>query len=254
MIYFRDFLPSSTPLPPNDPIGMAQNQLNPGDSLMSATSAFSLIFQTDGNLVMYGILDTSLPANLTLTGAQYTNVMWSSGTNGKGAVACNMQTDGNLVLYNNSGKAVWASNTQGNPGAFLRCQDDGNLVLYGPSGAALWSSNTYAGQRKGKTSLGSPVPPPPSYQITVGGGANNIFTVSGSLFTPKGKVVIFVNPVGGQVSPTQTSTTADSIGSFSGVQVSAVSVCHSAGGGQLQIWAIDSSTNKQSNTLLETCS
>jgi hypothetical protein len=56
MIYFSDFVASSANLPVPDPLRRAQNQLNPGDILFSATSNFQLIFQTDGNLVLYCIL------------------------------------------------------------------------------------------------------------------------------------------------------------------------------------------------------
>ena len=170
MVYFEDFVASSANLPNPDPLQRAQNQLNPGDILFSATSAFQLILQTDGNLVLYGIDDTSLPGDLTLTNATYTNAIWASGTSGKGAVRCNMQTDGNLVLYDNSSHALWNSQTERNPGAFLRCQSDGNLVILGSNGAVLWKSNTFAGPRGGPT-LGSkefipPTPPPPTQKVS----------------------------------------------------------------------------------------
>jgi hypothetical protein len=196
MIYFEDFVASSANLPNPDPLRRAQNQLNLGDILFSATSAFQLILQTDGNLVLYGIDDTSLPDDLTLTNATYTNVIWASGTNGKGAVRCNMQTDGNLVLYDNSSHALWNSQTERNPGAFLRCQSDGDLVILGSNGAVLWKSNTFAGPRSGPT-LGSkenlpPTPPTPTQKVwgqfqtggTVlifgSGFPSNICTVTGS--------------------------------------------------------------------------
>jgi len=190
MIYFEDFVSSSANLPNPDPLQRAQNQLNPGDILFSATSAFQLILQTDGNLVLYGIDDASLPGNLTLTNAKYTKVIWASGTNGKGAVRCNMQTDGNLVLYNNSAKALWNSQTEGHPGAFLRCQDDGNLVIYASNGAVLWSSNTSAGARSGPSLGGKvqsppppPPPPPPSpQQVWSDPGQNGMTLIFGSGF------------------------------------------------------------------------
>jgi hypothetical protein len=182
MEYFRDFV--STPLPNPDPYHRAFQQLNHGDILYSATRAFRLVFQTDGNLVLYGIDDSTLPVDITK--GQYAKALWATGTNGMGAVRCSMQADGNLVLYteiqatasgfgSNSNyilssnsqplkgltvsidvtrdivcssvgaPAVWASGTNGNPGAFLRCQDDGNLVIYGSNGAPIASSNVYAG-------------------------------------------------------------------------------------------------------------
>ena len=154
MIYFEDFVSSSANLPNPDPLQRAQNQLNPGDILFSATRAFQLTLQTDGNLVLYGLDDTSLSGALVppppqlIPNARYTKVIWASGTNAPvGPVRCNMQTDGNLVLYDKDGSAVWSSGTNGNPGAFLRCQDDGNLVILAPNGTIIKSSNTYAGSR-----------------------------------------------------------------------------------------------------------
>jgi hypothetical protein len=126
--YFRDLV--------------APQQLNAGDILFSATRAFQLVMQPDGNLVEYNIYDATLPQDITQ--GQYINAVWASNTKGLWAVRCAMQTDGNLVLYAANGYAIWASNTSGNPGAFLRCQDDGNLVIYGTDGSAIAFSNVYA--------------------------------------------------------------------------------------------------------------
>ena len=146
MEYFRDLV--------------APAQLNPGDILFSATRAFQLIFQTDGNLVLYVIDDSTLPQDITQ--GKYTKALWSTATNGKGVVRCDMQADGNLVLYQGNGNAIWNSKTSGNPGAFLRCQDDGNLVIY--LGAnSLWSSGTFARSHgKSMGGLVPPQPPPPT--------------------------------------------------------------------------------------------
>ena len=154
MIYFRDFVASSANLPNPDPLQRAQNQLNPGDILFSATRAFQLTFQTDGNLVLYGLDDTSLsgalvpPPPQVIPNAVYTKLIWTSGTNATdGPVRCNMQTDGNLVLYDKWGDALWSSGTNGYAGAFLRCQDDGSLVILARNGAVIKNSNTHAGSR-----------------------------------------------------------------------------------------------------------
>ncbi len=150
MIYFRDFVASSANLPNPDPLRRAQNQLNKGDILFSATRAFQLTLETDGNLVLYGLDDTSLSGALVppppqlIPGAKYTKVIWASGTS---ATRCNMQTDGGLVLYDAEGGQIWSSFTNGNPGAFLRCQDDGNLVILAPNGTVIKNSNSYAGSR-----------------------------------------------------------------------------------------------------------
>jgi pseudomonalisin len=71
--------------------------------LFSATRSFKLIFQADGNLVLYVIDDASLPVDITQ--GQYSRAVWATGTNGMGAVRCVMQADGNLVLYTGTIKA-----------------------------------------------------------------------------------------------------------------------------------------------------
>jgi hypothetical protein len=152
MEFFRDFVPPSTKLPNPDPYHRAQEKLNLGDILFSATRSFQLILQTDGNLVLYCIDDGDLPVDITK--GTYSRVIWASGTNGLGAKRCNMQDDGNLVIYDGSSKALWESASDGNPGAILRCQDDGNLVIYAPGGTPLWNSNTFAGSRGGASGGG----------------------------------------------------------------------------------------------------
>jgi len=95
-----------------------------GQSLWSPDHRYQFIFQTDGNLVLYG------PGS---------SVLWASG--GATATVLTLQSYGNLVEYNGT-TAVWADATWGpGPSSFLTVQNDGNLVLYGPSGA-YWSTGT----------------------------------------------------------------------------------------------------------------
>ena len=88
-----------------------------------------LVFQGDGNLVLYRESGTDWEP------------VWASNTAGKGANSLSFQGDGNLVLYA-SGHPVWASNTAGRNGTRLVLQDDLNLVLYDNNGKPLWASNT----------------------------------------------------------------------------------------------------------------
>ncbi len=92
---------------------------------------YTLVFQNDGNLVLYSPW----------------GVLWATGTEGKGG-ALVLQRDGNVVLYDptNTGKVLWASNTDGNPGAFLALQTDGNLVVYSANGRPLWATGTEGGR------------------------------------------------------------------------------------------------------------
>jgi hypothetical protein len=105
----------------------ASQVLNPGQSITSAGGQYQLIYQRDGNLVLYH------------AGA----ALWASGTNGRGLGVCIMQADGNLVLYMPGGHAVWSSATNGSPGSHLIVQADGNVVIYKPTGQAIWSTNTW---------------------------------------------------------------------------------------------------------------
>jgi hypothetical protein len=64
----------------------------------SGTDGYVAVFQTDGNLVLYG---------------HYQNPLWSAHTGGKGGARLDFQGDGNVVLYDQSAKAVWSTGTAG---------------------------------------------------------------------------------------------------------------------------------------------
>ncbi len=114
----------------NSTLNIATRRLAPGSSIRSLGLRYRLLYQTDGNLVLYDD-----------TGAR--GALWSTGTAGTSAGQMIVQSDGNVVLYNAAGEAVWNTETPGNPGAFLLVQDDGNLVLYSTTtGQALWSTGT----------------------------------------------------------------------------------------------------------------
>lgn len=111
-----------------DPGGPAANLLTAGARLYpdqfvrSPNGAWTLLYQTDGNLVFYG------PAG----------PVWSSGTYGRSAGHATMQGDGNFVVYDLDGVPWWSTDTHGSPGAQLRVQDDGYLVLTDAGGATRW--------------------------------------------------------------------------------------------------------------------
>lgn len=106
----------------------AQN-INPGTGFAKMKKYFSpnqqyyLMFQNDGNLVMYSKSNAPL---------------WASKTENIGDKA-EFQNDGNLVIYNRAGAAIFSTGTNGR-GAFLSVQNDGNLVVYGNRQNALWAS------------------------------------------------------------------------------------------------------------------
>jgi len=104
--------------------GENNQYLAPEDYLQSDNGEFKLIYQTDGNLVLYNSSNAAV---------------WASNTNGQPAWRTYMQPDGNLVVYSAEGQAIWASNTNGNAGAFLSLNNYGYLVIYNSSYQNIWS-------------------------------------------------------------------------------------------------------------------
>ena len=111
----------------------AGGTLYKGDKLTSSNSQYQFIFQTDGNLVLYG------PGN---------KYMWDSKTNGKGN-RCTLQSDGNLVMYNSNNQAVWNTETMSafnrkygsreyKP-TYLDVSDYGQVALKSATGRVVWS-------------------------------------------------------------------------------------------------------------------
>ena len=106
----------------------ASDATNRVPDMQSPNKRAILVFQSDGNLVLY---DANAGA------------LWASGTNGRGGKRAVVQDDGNFVIYDGQNRPLFATNTSGKgPGAYLKVQDDGNLVLYAASGAPLWASGT----------------------------------------------------------------------------------------------------------------
>ena len=106
-------------------------QLTPGQQIWSPDGRYRLIFQTDGNLVIY-----------RNDGA----AVWWTGTVGISPYSARMQTDGNFVVYDTALNAPWHTYTWGNPGAYLSLQNNGSIVLYSAAGARLWGSPVPAGE------------------------------------------------------------------------------------------------------------
>ena len=100
--------------------------IGPNGSVESSDGRYKLIYQTDGNLVLYG-------------GNQ---ALWASDTAGHPGGKCVMQSDGNLVIYGPSNEVVWASGTQGNPGSRLVVRNDGNVLIYRNGITPIWSTGT----------------------------------------------------------------------------------------------------------------
>jgi hypothetical protein len=133
---------SSTNKPPT-PVPSGSSQCSASSSTLSANTKlcvgkeltspsfhdYSLVMQSDGNLVLYSRRFNPIRA------------LWSSGTAGHQGAYAVMQSDGNFVVYSSTGTALWNSGTAGHPGSYLALQDDGNVVVYSGS-KALWNSHT----------------------------------------------------------------------------------------------------------------
>ena len=89
-------------------------------------SGYKVIFKKNGNLVIYN---------------KHDKVIWSSGTDNKGADRLKLLPTGDLVIYRQA-YPVWSSRTYGNPGAFLVVQEDGNLAIYNRYQKPVWATGT----------------------------------------------------------------------------------------------------------------
>jgi hypothetical protein len=111
----------------------SNEQLAPGQRLVSANGQYVLVMQGDGNLVEYA------PGN---------RAIWASGTNARDSVV-RMQSDGNVVIVAPGNRPVWATGTNGNPGATLELQSDANLVVYAQGHSPRWASSAQTGTTLG---------------------------------------------------------------------------------------------------------
>ncbi|MBI4266488.1 MAG: hypothetical protein HY657_19135 [Acidobacteria bacterium] len=103
------------------------------------TGRYRLVYQGDGNLVLYDDQTRDAP--------------WASNTGGTRPGSVTMQNDGNLVIYDAAGAPLFASNTPGNSGAYLVLQNDGNLVIYRTDGRPIW--DRLAGRLRSQSNVSS---------------------------------------------------------------------------------------------------
>ena len=115
---------------------MNTNQaLNANDCILSPNERYQLLFQQDGNLVLYDLENNQ-------------KILWQTNTGNQNGQCALMQTDCNFVIYTggggSAGSAIWDSKTSDDSGYIgpnLNCQSDGNVVIYA-EGVALWQTNT----------------------------------------------------------------------------------------------------------------
>lgn len=113
----------------------AQSTLQTGQSLtvgqwlQSPDGTYILIYQADGNLVLYN--------------DKQGKVMWATATNGQTAGSLSIMA-GLVQIRNKDQKCVWSSlehkgKVWPEPGVYLAVQDDGNVVVYTSNKTPLWA-------------------------------------------------------------------------------------------------------------------
>ena len=111
-------------------IDMKRTELFAGQSLLRGekieSSEYTLIHQTDGNVVVYNIDNKPL---------------WATNTNGKPSLLFTLQEDGNLVLYDINNKPLWDSKTNGKSSFSLSIGSSGKLVIMSKNMTLVWSSS-----------------------------------------------------------------------------------------------------------------
>lgn len=110
-------------------LSLAAGKLEMDKKYYSDNGKYYVVFQKDGNLVVYNNWNRS--------------AVWNSGTANKGATHCIFQPhDGNLVIYNRNG-AIWDTSTYGCGADELRLSNEGELYIYNKSAnESVWSNKS----------------------------------------------------------------------------------------------------------------
>lgn len=108
------------------PIMASNAVLQPDEWVDSRDGNFRLLYQLDGNLVVYD-----------MRSSPWTSV-WHTGTHDNNPGHVHMQLDGNLVVYNGDDEPVWASDTSSS-GASVGI-DNGTIVMSDSGGLPIWCS------------------------------------------------------------------------------------------------------------------
>ena len=159
----------------------AGGRLTLNQTLVSTNRRYRLLYQADGNLVLYDDIDRTAP--------------WAANTGGASPGHLTLQGDGNLVVYDAQGTVRFATNTAGNPNARLVLQNDGNLVIYRSNGQPAWDRSMGVSS---PTPTPAPSPSPvPSPSPAPGGTTTITITSTGvsprAVTVSQGGRVTFVN-------------------------------------------------------------
>ena len=111
-------------------VGQHSEFLSVNEYLQTTNGFFKLIYQGDGNLVLYRT-DTN-------------QALWATGTNGQAPGKVYMQSDSHFVVYNSGGGAIWASGVYGGQygNSTLNLTEEGNLEVRDQYGQVIWQTGT----------------------------------------------------------------------------------------------------------------
>jgi hypothetical protein len=129
---YRDSLQGAVGLAPNATL-VAGDPAH--ESKTTKSGRFTIIMQTDGNLVIY---DRGAFRN------EYRPI-WASNTWLSAARVAKMRLDGTLALLDTAGNVIWTAPYAGRPATFVALQEDGNLVAYEPSKYEVWAGGVGGG-------------------------------------------------------------------------------------------------------------
>lgn len=110
------------------------DELFMGQRLITADNKYQLVYQSDGNLVIYG------PSG----------ALWASHKYSATPYRIAMNPNGDLVAYRKDGTSYWSSGSPGNNGATLRLKD-GDLAILAPNGGVRWNTGTYQAPSSGSS-------------------------------------------------------------------------------------------------------
>jgi YD repeat-containing protein len=112
--------------------GAPPNRLLPGErlwpnqSISSPSGQYTLVYQSDTNLVLYGPGGPVWSTLFCGCGITYPN-------NGAPGFAI-MQAAGNFVVYDSAISPAWANSGAGIPGSFVTVEESGHIVIWTPDG------------------------------------------------------------------------------------------------------------------------
>mmetsp|Transcript_8338 Transcript_8338/g.20592 ORF Transcript_8338/g.20592 Transcript_8338/m.20592 type:complete len:3882 (-) Transcript_8338:103-11748(-) len=107
----------------------AGEELRHWGRLTSTNGQYWVIFQTDGNLVVYS--------------RRQKKSFWDSQTAGSNAVVARFKDGGMRVCGSEDcGASLWKT-PNSKRGAFMIMQNDGNLVIYAEDGSPVWATNSF---------------------------------------------------------------------------------------------------------------